>query len=221
VDDLTKKKLAEIVRQLRGIRSQRDFATALSISQATVQSWESGKGANLPTLENIEKLAAIANKPLEDLLSQLLDRPLSVASNAIPMEGDYLKIPIVAAAGAGGGVNPHLCAIDKFISLPLELIKKYANPKFVHALEVVGDSMSPTLNPGDLVLIDTQKLEVSSGVYVYASGGDIFVKRLSRLSIGGIRIISDNSAYPTEDLTSQDIDFKVLGKTFFVCQYLG
>jgi phage repressor protein C with HTH and peptisase S24 domain len=220
VHDLRKKKLAEIVRDLRGERSQRDFAGLLSVSQPTVQSWESGKGANLPTLENIEKLAAIANKPLEDLLSQLLDRPLSFTSNVIPYEGDYVKIPIVAAVGAGGGANPQLEVIERFISLPADLITKHANPKYVHALEVMGDSMAPTLHSGDLVLIDTQKIDVSSGVYVFVYEGDTYVKRLARLG-RKISITSDNPAYLPQELSSGDIDFRVLGKTFFSCQYLG
>lgn len=217
MDDLTKKKLAEIVRQLRGIRSQRDFATALSVSQATVQSWESGRGANLPSLENIEKLAAIANLSPDELLAQLRDRP--PVSNVGTYDCDYVKIPIVAVVGAGGGANPHLEATDRAINFPVEIFRKLtcANPDYVDAMEVLGDSMSPTLNHGDLVLIDTQSLEVSSGIYVLVFEGNIFVKRL--IWVGKkIKIISDNPAYPTEDIGSTDLDFRVLGKVFYICQ---
>jgi phage repressor protein C with HTH and peptisase S24 domain len=214
VHESKRQKLSEIVKQLRGERSQRDFANALSVSQATVQSWESGRGGN-PTLENIQKLAAIAKLSPEEFMRQL-----SPESNVVIYDsGEYVKIPIVAVVGAGGGANPHLEATGRAINFPVELFRKLfnANPDHVDALEVMGDSMAPTLNHGDLVLIDTQSLEVSSGIYMFIYEGNIFVKRLSWVG-KKIRIISDNSAYPPEDLGSADIDFKLLGKVFYICQ---
>ncbi|CAK9890035.1 MULTISPECIES: S24 family peptidase [Pseudomonas] len=60
-----------------------------------------------------------------------------------------------------------------------------------------GDSMAGTFNDGDPLLVDRGINEVrSDAIYVFSLDGDLFVKRLQRLTDGGLRMISDNPLYP-------------------------
>lgn len=67
-------------------------------------------------------------------------------------------------------------------------------------IEVVGDSMSPTLNDGDDILVDCSVTDdrVREGIYVMRRDGELMVKRLSTNPADGtLTIASDNPAYST------------------------
>ena len=73
-------------------------------------------------------------------------------------------------------------------------------------IRVEGDSMSPTLNPGDDILIDpgdcTDRLR--DGIYVLRVDDALVVKRLALHPLGGrVTVQSDNPAYP--DWPDRDI----------------
>ncbi|MBF4210304.1 S24 family peptidase [Pseudomonas donghuensis] len=69
-----------------------------------------------------------------------------------------------------------------------------------HNLAIIsgdGDSMARTFNDGDALLVDRGVNEVrSDAIYVFSLDGDLFVKRLQRLTDGALRMISDNPLYP-------------------------
>lgn len=52
--------------------NQRDFGEKLDVSQSTVVGWE--KGSNIPTLENLAKLATLRGQLPEELLADLYGR---------------------------------------------------------------------------------------------------------------------------------------------------
>ena len=64
---------------------------------------------------------------------------------------------------------------------------------------VEGDSMAPTLNPGDDILVDLADCEerLRDGVYVLRIDDALVVKRIALHPIGGrVTVQSDNPAYP-------------------------
>jgi len=66
-------------------------------------------------------------------------------------------------------------------------------------IRVEGDSMAPTLNPGDDILVDLADCEerLRDGVYVLRIDDALVVKRIALHPIGGrVTIQSDNPAYP-------------------------
>ena len=74
LDKEGKKRLGEIVRQLRKNLTQKEFANLLGIGQSTLSMWESGKVT--PDLENIEKLAEVWGKKPEEFVAYLYGRKL-------------------------------------------------------------------------------------------------------------------------------------------------
>lgn len=79
-----------------------------------------------------------------------------------------------------------------------------ANAEFI---EASGDSMWPTIQDGDLMLLDRGYGEVVNGkIYVLVVGGLVVVKRVSLLAFGGLMLISDNERYPTETVPRDEVN---------------
>lgn len=74
-------RLATAVLEARGKMSQREFAEVLKVSQSTVQQWENGK--NVPSLENLEKIARIKGMLVEDFVAYLYGRNRGLSSKDI------------------------------------------------------------------------------------------------------------------------------------------
>jgi phage repressor protein C with HTH and peptisase S24 domain len=87
-------------------------------------------------------------------------------------------------------------------------------PGGILVLEVVGDSMSPTLESGDRVVIDTRHTRPSpDGIYVIDEGDGPMVKRLQvvrRSDPPEVRVISDNKNHEAYTLRLEDV--RVVGR---------
>lgn len=87
-------------------------------------------------------------------------------------------------------------------------------PGEIMVLEVVGDSMSPTLESGDRVIIDTaHSLPTPDGIYVIDEGDGPMVKRLQlvrRANPPEVRVISDNKNHETYTLRAEDV--RIIGR---------
>ena len=84
-------------------------------------------------------------------------------------------------------------------------------------VSVEGDSMEPTLEENDLLLIDRQQTEFArEGIYVIRLDDMLMVKRLQRQPKGLIQIISDNFNYPPITLSDHcGESFGILGKAIW------
>lgn len=69
MDEEAKKRLKQILEQVRAGRSQRQFARDLGVSLGTVQNWLSGD--SFPSSEKLEKVAVVAGMSLEQLFVYL------------------------------------------------------------------------------------------------------------------------------------------------------
>ena len=87
-------------------------------------------------------------------------------------------------------------------------------PGEIMVLEVVGDSMSPSLESGDRVLVDTTYAKPTpDGIYVIEEGDGPMVKRLQlvrRSDPPQIRIISDNKHHEPYTLRLDEI--RIIGR---------
>lgn len=87
-------------------------------------------------------------------------------------------------------------------------------PGEIMVLEVIGDSMSPTLESGDRVMVDTTYSKPTpDGIYVIEEGDGPMVKRLQlvrRSNPPEVRIISDNNHHEPYSLLLADI--RIIGR---------
>ncbi len=67
------------------------------------------------------------------------------------------------------------------------------------AIKMAGigsDAMMPTLNPRDVVFVDTEVTRFDGdGIYFFVYDGSLFCKRLQKIQRGNLAVISDNKSY--------------------------
>lgn len=80
----------------------------------------------------------------------------------------------------------------------------------------LGDSMKPMYNSGDPLVVDTGIRSVDfDAVYFFRVGSEGYVKRLQKIGSQGLRVLSENPAYP-EWIIGKDEDFEVFGRVLKV-----
>jgi phage repressor protein C with HTH and peptisase S24 domain len=92
-----------------------------------------------------------------------------------------------------------------------------SQPSKLSIVRVEGDSMSPTLNAGDEILVDLGDAaeRLREGIYVLRIDDAVVVKRLALNPMGRrVTVQSDNPAYPDWPDCSLD-DIKPIGRVIW------
>ena len=82
-------------------------------------------------------------------------------------------------------------------------------------VRATGDSMEPSIYPGDALLVDRAQTQVQDGrVFLLRFGYEVRVKRLFKRADGGLRIVSDNGGkYPEEVVTAAEMEhIEIIGR---------
>lgn len=118
------------------------------------------------------------------------------------------QIPILdIQASAGFG---RICDYDNppvigYLDIAEEIKKKYGNHNYM-CVQVVGDSMQPTYQPSDIVVIAVGMIN-GDGVYVINDDGSILIKRLQFIHESDtLIIISDNKEYQQRRIPLREHD---------------
>jgi SOS-response transcriptional repressor LexA len=130
------------------------------------------------------------------------------------------RYDIHLAAGAGGW-QERAEQLDALV-FSRDYLAKLGQPDghgFI-VLDVVGDSMDPTVRDGAVALIDTNDLRFSDGIWAFTLGNEMRIKRLRR-GLKSLQVISDNPAYPPEEITAAEEDqLNLIGRVRWVGQTL-
>lgn len=117
------------------------------------------------------------------------------------------RLDIGASAGGGAPVDTEArLAPIRFDPAWLHSLGA-KDARMLSMIRVAGDSMSPTLEPGDEILVDRNPpaRRPASGIFVLRIEGALVVKRIRPAGRGRFAITSDNPAYPaTADLAGSD-----------------
>lgn len=124
---------------------------------------------------------------------------LSEPGRACELDDEFVSIPaydIQAAAGAGRLFDAE--RIKHYVKFRRDwLASEGLYPKDLVAVDVIGDSMFPTLHDKDTVLVN-RALRNGDGVFLLRMGDALRIKRVQRLSDGSLRLSSDNEMYAPE-----------------------
>lgn len=127
-----------------------------------------------------------------------LGGPESVVGGALGLVG-IGRSPVHASAGPGAIVGDD--SVRPYFAVDPRWLKGLtgAAASDLSIIRVEGDSMAPTLNDGDDILVDTSDRDarLRDGIYVLRVEGNLLVKRLAVHPFGKrVTVQSDNPAYP-------------------------
>lgn len=214
--------------ELIGTESVRSFAMRAGVAETTLRQHLSGRSE--PNMSQLIKIASTANVQIDWLATGELPKEKSSpdanaqATPCICMDGfneEYVLIPgyhLTVSTGSGSAWN------GEQVKRHLAFRRKWLKYRGLDAsrLAVVfakGDSMQPTINNGDSILVDTSKNQVVDGsIFVLRLGDDLYAKRLQKNIDGGITVISDNrTEYPIQVVHPDQMDsLAVIGKVVWV-----
>ena len=120
------------------------------------------------------------------------------AASATKM-GIRLIPKLAVGASAGPGAIPGRETLAGKIGFDEKWLRKQGlDPSRLSLIQVDGDSMSPTLNHGDDIMVDNRAAltPVRDGIHVIRLDDVLMVKRLANGPGGRLSVLSDNPAYP-------------------------
>ena len=90
-----------------------------------------------------------------------------------------------------------------------------STPRF---MPMIGDSMVPTVGPGDLVAVLPTSEFRGEGLYVIDVAGEPNVVRVQSMGNGMLGILYDHPAYNGRAMLAADLPDALLGKVFAICR---
>lgn len=168
-----------------------DLAARSGIDKGSISHYL--QGDNVPSGRNMAKLASALGVTVDWLLGK--DDSQQMPPSQVPILGRVAAgVPIYAAQDVIGMVS-----FD-------------GDPDGMFALKVKGDSMSPRLLDGDLVLAHKQEA-AEDGDLVIALVEDEATCKILHRSAWGVSLIPFNPAYPPFTFAGEEADrLKILGK---------
>ena len=196
--------IAELTAKFKRKISYADIAAALDVTRQYANQIKDRELSH----EQIKKLDKYFNT---DLTIVNLPEPVDPK--------DCVNIPILGEfeASMGYGVTVYnevptaFYPISRKLALDLDIN--------VHESEIIfaqGDSMMPTIDGGDSLLVDHGRKEIYDGkIYCVRIDGQLYAKRLQKIPPNKVVVVSDNPKYRSFeiDLTeNRDFDFEVIGE---------
>lgn len=183
-------------------KQQKEIAEALGFNPKTFNGW--CKGLSLPTMGKVQKIADYFNIGKSDLL----DEKLEESKSNCPIKG--IKINVLGRVAAGLPIE----AVENIIDTE-EISEKMAKTGDFFGLLIKGDSMTPSICNGDIVIVRQQDDAESNEVVIATiNGTDAVCKRLRKYK-DGIELLSNNPSYEPLNFSNEEIaekPVKILGK---------
>lgn len=182
--------------RIKKFRTQRNMTQAAlgqacgwsDSAQARIANYEKGREPSVADLRIIARELGIS---IMDLIEG------NEVRDEIP-DDEYAMIPQYTAQGSTGNgtMNEHVEVKGGLAFKKDWLARMRLRPQFLRVLYASGNSMLPTINDGDVLLLDESQIEPRNG-HVFAilrPDGHLIVKRLIQHDLTGAWIIrSDNS----------------------------
>lgn len=152
-----------------------------------------------------------------------LDRDLRTLHDELAPSGIAVPLFEVSAA-AGGGRTGEEPASSAALSFPPSLLRQItaAPANGLRLISISGDSMAPTLEHGDMVMIDTNRTIPSPpGIFILDDGVGLVAKRVDAIPNTRpqmLRLSSDNQAYSNYQRRIDEV--RILGRVVWFARSL-
>ncbi len=163
-----------------------------------------------PTLLTIKKIALAMNMDIDSVLKALnSDQKINLGTEA-KKSSRGITINILGRVAAGIPIN----AIEDIIDTE-EITEELAQTGTFFGLKIKGDSMTPNICDGDIVIVRQQDDAESGDIVIATINGDEATCKRLRKYQQGIELISNNPSYDPFEFTNEEIinkPVKILGK---------
>lgn len=205
--DINEKRIASL-RTIMGTLSQKEFAEAHDLDASYLSQLLNGhRKLGEKAALNLELKIGLA---AGTLTSPPSEEPSTTApANVVRLptrptkDKNFVLIPHldIAASMGHGKAAPMNIEVIRDMTVHLDWLRmqglSFSNIDNLAIITGDGDSMSGTFADGDALLVDRGISEVrTDAIYVFTLDGDLYIKRLQRLTGGQLRMISDNPIYP-------------------------
>ena len=148
---------SEQLRKLRRLNNltQTELSKLLNVSNGTIAMWETDK--RQPDIDTLKKLANFFNVTTDYLLGK-----------DIKDNNKGVKIPVLGVVPAGVPIE----AIEEILEYE-EITPEMAKSGEYFGLKVKGDSMSPNILEGDILIVRKQEDANSGDICVVMVNGDV------------------------------------------------
>ncbi len=199
--------------------TQEELAKATMVHKTSLLSYE--KETVSPPASFLEKLVALGFD-----VNYIISGLKNFSSYGVESENEAVEdesnvyIPLVdAVLCAGHGSLETQDNILDTIPFPRSFIEQKGNPKNMVLFRVSGDSMTPTINDKDMVLVDQSKKQLETGK-IYAVGFEdvIYLKQIDFMP-KTLVLKSHNKDYKDIELSVNEYNdehFRVIGKLLWV-----
>lgn len=183
--------------------------------------WNEG---TVPGPDHLKRISQTTGVSIDWLLTgegPLLREVASSAEQVALCDGEYVRVPrYEVAASAGGGAFIESEQIVDYLTFRAEWVRNALGVALnqLALINVIGDSMEPSLSEGDVVLLDLSQSGVrDSSIYVIQLDGALLVKRIQRKLDGSLTVSSDNPRYTPENVAGEAMALlKIIGRVVWV-----
>lgn len=186
-------------------------AELAGINRSFVYDIMRGRSEN-PNLEKLDQVAQALNVERNWLLHGIGDVDGESPIMEDPMEA-FVSVPSVEVTASMGGGNLVTDEVEN--GEPYNFQRSWivhdlkADPANLRIMHVEGDSMMPTLQSGDVVLVDlSRKSPTPPGIFVLSDGMGLVAKRLEHIPNNDppkVRVISDNTFYSPYERSADEV----------------
>lgn len=216
--DINERRIAAL-RKIMGKLSQKEFAEAHDLDASYLSQLLNGhRKMGEKAALNLELKIGLTTGTLTSPPSQ--EPPTAAPDNVVhlPMrpakDKNFILIPyldVAASMGHGKAASEMHIEVIRDMTVHLDWLRtqglSFSKSDNLAIITGEGDSMSGTFADGDALLVDRGITEVKTdAIYVFTLDGDLYIKRLQRLTGGLLRMISDNSVYPPITIDESMID---------------
>ena len=191
-------------RKQKGV-SQADIAKYLGIAPNSYSRYESGN--RQPDIETLQKLADFFGVSIDELLGKESQPPLWKPVN-IDYETDDSEgmeyIPLVASLRCGWDNRGDGFTIIKKIPVPPSYKRKWGTD--LKCIEAEGNSMLPTIRPGDYLICIPGEAWNDGNIVVIDINDSDTIKRIYHAKDGGIDLVPDNKQYKTMHYSPEELN---------------
>lgn len=200
-----------------GISGPAALAKAMNESDQTVTNW-SKRGVSKAGAIKAQGIFGVSSAKIITGEDQSFQPITALAPTPAP-GAPAISVPLLANAGSmGPGTEiQHDDVLVGHIALSEQWVARRLQPTNINALRFIhayGDSMSPTFEDGDILLVDTgiKDPRIIDGVYVMTANDRVYIKRVRQRMDGVVEISSDNATVKTVDVLNGDHRIDILGR---------